>query len=443
MPSQTFAVVEEKGQEFLLEDEVPIPPIAAVIATEVEEETLFVPDGGIEAWLVVMASFLIHAATIGIIASFGVWQSYYVNNPQSYDGSHQDVAISCIGSIANSGIGTYGVPSGLFANRYGYKTASVLSGLGLCMALVLSSFATQYWQLLLTQGLLISIFFPLSFFPAVNIISQWWSERKGLALGIATAGAGFGGLMFAPLTRSLIATYGAAWALRIDGVIVGGMIWLAAPFMKSRGVHRHIEPSKRLNYSAFIKHRNFLPLFLLPFFVSFGYFIPFFFLSRYAVSQGMSAAQGALLIGLSNGANAFGRAGLGKLGDIFGTLNVIWASSLLSSLTCLLIWPFSQSFALLTVFAVSYGFLIGGYFALLPSAIVKLLGIECLAKKTGIIYSGLFLGHLLGTPITGLLLDQTATFLPVFLMSGLFILFGSTSILYAKMTNGDRFWMKI
>lgn len=155
---------------FILQDSQDAPDI------DIEADDAKVPDGGYDAWGVVVASCVIHIATIGVISTFGVWQDYYVNNPDSYQGPHSDNAVGFIGSLANAGIGAFGVPSGMFAVRFGYRTTAVVSGVGMALSLILASFSVSYWQLLLTQGLMISVAFPVGFFAAINIISQWWKE---------------------------------------------------------------------------------------------------------------------------------------------------------------------------------------------------------------------------------------------------------------------------
>ncbi|KAJ3367300.1 hypothetical protein HDU91_001538 [Kappamyces sp. JEL0680] len=442
-----------------------IEGISSLTVLRVEDEHLdrplpTYPDGGRDAWLVVMASFIIHIATVGVLSSFGVYLQAYAADPTFFGGPHTNLALSFLGSMGNSGIGCFGMLSAHLGNRFGLRTVTVVGAFCMAASLVLSSFCTQYWQLFLCQGILYSMSYPLAYFPSVNIIAQWFSpRRKGLALGIATAGAGAGGFVLSPFVRFMIANYGIAWALRAEGILIGLLTLFSAIFMKTRSpVSESKEPgsihiSPAFELGQLLKNPKFWRIFGLPFFVAFGYFCPFFYLSRFAVQNGMTPTQGALLTAFTNAANGLGRAGLGWVGDYFGTLNTLWLSVLLSSFTIFFIWPFSTSFALLTVFAIAYGFLIGGYFALMPKAISQCIGIDHIAQVTGVVYFGLFFGHLLGTPLLGMMLDALATtdshgisttsFLPAFLFSGLMIFAGSCSILADKLYVGKPFFSKI
>ena len=51
----------------------------------------------------------------------------------------------------------------------------------------------QVWQLILLQGVGFGISGGLLYVPVIKLLSEWFSERKGLAGGIIFAGGGVGG----------------------------------------------------------------------------------------------------------------------------------------------------------------------------------------------------------------------------------------------------------
>ncbi|GAN02376.1 hypothetical protein MAM1_0021c01819 [Mucor ambiguus] len=55
------------------------------------------------------------------------------------------------------------------------------------------------------------------------VIPQWFTTRRGLAMGIAATGGGFGGLAFSPMVTSLVEKYGLSWAQRIIGLMAFGI----------------------------------------------------------------------------------------------------------------------------------------------------------------------------------------------------------------------------
>lgn len=58
-------------------------------------------------------------------------------------------------------------------------------GWSLCIvALVASSFATQVWHLIITQGVLYGLGFLIIYYPLLNMLNGWFVDRRGLAYGI-------------------------------------------------------------------------------------------------------------------------------------------------------------------------------------------------------------------------------------------------------------------
>ena len=62
----------------------------------------------------------------------------------------------------------------------------------LVMSVVMTSFCTQWWQLLVIQGILTGIGMGLAFGSGVIILMSYFSKRIGVATGIAAAGSSTG-----------------------------------------------------------------------------------------------------------------------------------------------------------------------------------------------------------------------------------------------------------
>lgn len=311
----------------------------------------------------------------------------------------------------------------------------------MCISLVVSSFGTQYWHFLVSQGVLFGIGCAMSYFPALTIISHWFDKKKGLAIGIANAGAGIGGMALAPITRRLITNFGTRFALRIIGGYCGIVTVSAALLLKSRNGKTVIVP---FDFEKIAKQRSFVKLFLAALFASFGYFIPFFFLPRYASSKTVRTDAAAFLLGILNGSSAVGRVLLGYSSDYLGHLNTLIMCLLIASLSVLLIWPFSVKFVMLIVFSTLYGLSIGGFIAVFPTAIVGIFGRDHIATITGMVYTGFFWGLLFGPPTAGAILDstklikngiQTENFIPAMIFCGLALFFSSLILISLKLST--------
>lgn len=68
----------------------------------------------------------------------------------------------------------------------------------------------------------------LVWFPCVSAAQQWFSKRRGLSVGIAISGSGFGGLILSNVIQAVIDHLGYQWALRIVGFISFVLLIIAA-----------------------------------------------------------------------------------------------------------------------------------------------------------------------------------------------------------------------
>jgi hypothetical protein len=107
-----------------------------------------VPDGGLDAWLVVLAGWLILFCTFGYVNAFGVFQVYYVQAL-----GRSDSEISWIGSFQL----WFQLSAGLVVGRVfdeGYGRALVVGGSAIYILCVfMTSLCKEYWQVFLAQGL--------------------------------------------------------------------------------------------------------------------------------------------------------------------------------------------------------------------------------------------------------------------------------------------------
>lgn len=68
----------------------------------------------------------------------------------------------------------------------------------------------------------------LVWFPCISAAQQWFLHRRGLAVGIAVSGSGFGGLILSNIIQAVIDKLGYQWALRIIGFISFALLTIAA-----------------------------------------------------------------------------------------------------------------------------------------------------------------------------------------------------------------------
>ncbi|CAG8961273.1 hypothetical protein HYFRA_00013552 [Hymenoscyphus fraxineus] len=151
---------------------------------------------------------------MGFVNSFGVSQTYYVT---TLDRPPSD--ISWVGSIQVFLLFIVGTISGRLTDagffRPGFFAGSVLSLLGLFM----TSLTTSYTQLFLAQGVCISIGNGFMFTPTMSMLSTYFSTKRSLAIGLASAGSSTGAIVFPLMVQQLLPKVGFAWTIRALGLI--------------------------------------------------------------------------------------------------------------------------------------------------------------------------------------------------------------------------------
>lgn len=154
------------------------------------------PNGGLMAWLQVAGAWTIMFNVLGLINSYGQFQSIYeislLKNESTstiaWIGSAQFLIcyIVCIftGPLLDTGY-----------LRLLLITGTIITVFGLMMV----SLCHAYWQFFLAQTITVGFGFGLLFLPASSVVSQWFSTRTPLAIGIAVSGSSIGKFVPAPL----------------------------------------------------------------------------------------------------------------------------------------------------------------------------------------------------------------------------------------------------
>jgi MFS family permease len=115
----------------------------------------------------------------------------------------------------------------------------ILWGLGFMFA----SLSSSYYQLFLSQGVLVGLGAGLVWLPAAPVLPAWFSKKRSLAQGIASSGSGSIGVVYAVATTPMIENVGLPWALRITGLTSFVMLVVSTFLMRDR--NKKIRPDIR------------------------------------------------------------------------------------------------------------------------------------------------------------------------------------------------------
>lgn len=222
---------------------------------------------------------------------------------------------------------------------------------------VAASFVDRIWQLMITQGILVGLGIGFIYVPSLPILSQWFDARRSLANGIASAGSGFGGALFAWTTGAIIDALGLQWALCTTGIITFVLTVIATSLLRDR--NKYIQPPQ-LAFDVSLLARYEVRLLLAWSFVSMlGYISLLFSLSDFALSIGIPEQRATDIIGLLNIGTAVGRPIIGIASDKSDRVDVAGALTLICGLSCFAFWIPAQSYGLLVFFSLLAGAILG------------------------------------------------------------------------------------
>lgn len=143
-------------------------------------------DGGTRAWLQVAGSFLVFGNLWGMSFAFGSFQSYY---ELTYIPDESASAISWIGTVSIFLLILGGVVSGPLFDLGYFRTMLIVGALGETLSVFLTSVSTQYWHLMLTQGIIAGLSNALLYLPGLALVSRAFKKHRAIAMGITTCGA--------------------------------------------------------------------------------------------------------------------------------------------------------------------------------------------------------------------------------------------------------------
>lgn len=189
------------------------------------------PEGGTEAWLVVLGSTLALYGSFGFMVSIGTLQEYWGEN-QLRDYSARD--IGWIPSVFVYLALSLGIWVGPLFDRYGPKYIALFGSIGYIVMVFLLAECTLYWQYLLCCGILGGVTGATLTTTSLAVVAHWFKTRRGLAQGIAMAGSSFGGLTIPLILRNTLPKYGFPWSMRILGFLFLATLLPANFLMKAR-----------------------------------------------------------------------------------------------------------------------------------------------------------------------------------------------------------------
>ena len=147
--------------------------------------------------------------------------------------------------------------AGWLADRYGTRRLVLIGGLVTGLGLVLLSFSTSYWHLLLFYSGVVSIGRVMGVTPTLMItVNQWFVRRKALAISILSTCYVSGGAAVVPLLAIGNAQFGWRTSLLFAGIFVSVLAIPVGLVLRNRPEDLGLKPDGDIPRIADITRRS-------------------------------------------------------------------------------------------------------------------------------------------------------------------------------------------
>lgn len=383
-------------------------------------------------WLITGAASVVMIVCFGVQYSFGIFFKSLIA-----EFGWTRAATSGIFSLYMIMRAVFSIAMGYFSDRRGPRLIVAIGGFSMGLGLLLSSRVNAIWQLYLLFGLMGGLGAASFYVPLASTLSKWFIKKRGLVLGILTAGMGLGTVIFSPLIEFLISTYNWRSSYIILGVITLVTILTSALLLRESPEEMGLQPDgRKINNEGHQKigpqnscDKGFplkkailrVPFWLLLFIEVINYMAtitPMVHIVPYATDAGISPMVAAGIIAAIGGFSILGRLILGAISDRVGAKNLL-PLTFIGEAVMLFFLILSKDATMFYIFAVIFGFAYGGSVPLIPAMTASYFGLGSMGAIFGTISFAGVLGGALGPFMAGYIYDVTKKYTIAFLTVGI------------------------
>lgn len=374
-------------------------------------------------WVVAVVCCALITITYGIRISFGVFFE-----PLEQEFGWTRALTSSIFSVYMLVGSLFTIVCGWATDRYRARTIYIITGSLAFLGLLLTSRATELWQLFVYYSFLVAMGTGPTYIIGMSTVTKWFVKRRGLAIAIVTSGVGLGSIVLVPIAAYFTAQWGWRTAyLAIGIIVIVSTIPLALLLKRNPRLATSLpkvpEPEtieragavrpggKPGDFSVFeaVRTRTFLLIISMWFSYAFCLFTITTHIVRHGIDLGIDPVQAASVVSVSGFANIPVRITMGLISDRFGKKKAILFCTSLMLFS--MVWlTQSTSLWMLYVFAIAFGAAYGGLAPPTSALIGDSFGTRNIGAIFGALEIGWVAGGAAGPALAGYIFDATGSY---------------------------------
>jgi MFS family permease len=163
-------------------------------------------------WTVVAAAFFVLFMAYGTQYAFGVFFAALVD-----EFGWSRASLSGVFSLYAAVYSGFALVAGRLTDRWGPRTVIGIGGALLGAGLVAMSRVGALWQPYVLYGTVAALGMSTAYVPCHATVVRWFTRRRGLAVGLASAGGSLGTFVLPPVAHFLVSRLGWRWSYVVFG----------------------------------------------------------------------------------------------------------------------------------------------------------------------------------------------------------------------------------
>jgi len=313
------------------------------------------------------------------------------------------------------------VPAGRLQDKYGPRLIVTLGGVLTGIGMIIAGLTHSLTAMVLAFGVLAGAGIGLGYSSTTPAAVKWFApHKKGMVTGLVVAGFGLASVYIAPLTKTLISSFGVSQAFLMEGIAFLIVTSLLAQLIKNpppsyvpKGMLPTSSPksdthNRQYEWHEMIKTPQFFLLWLMLAFGSSAGLMIIGQLAKIANVQ-VHVEWGFIFVALLALFNASGRVVAGMVSDIIGRTRTMLIVFLFQAIVMFLFVK-AGTIPFMALAAAAAGFNYGALLSLFPSTTFDYFGTKNGGVNYGLVFTAWGVGGLFGPLLAGQVIDATGSY---------------------------------